>query len=269
MDAKNGRMSASPMPHSRAVRANACTMRLELNPRVDRGERLGLELVEDRALGGRVEARGGGRPVDDLVGDAHERVDVADVRPGPRTEQAGGEAEGGGVRRDHCGRGILSGSVVQGEPGRLMTHGMRSSTRSASSRMSGRASRGNAGSSHGGAHSFERIADQSTQAQSGAALLEGDLGFAHRDRTGVGDGERVVDARPRRGLPGEGDQRRALGFAQVAALVAAGLLGRAERADQVVHELEGQSEPAALGVEGGDRLGGCAARAGRPRRAGR
>ncbi len=51
---------------------------------------------------------------------------------------------------------------------------------------------------------------------------------------------------------------RALGLAEIAALVAPGLLGRAERADEVVHELEGESEPTALRVECSDRLARCA-----------
>ena len=114
----------------------------------------------------------------------------------------------------------------------------------------------------------ERVVDERAQAQAGAALLEGDLRLAHRDGPGVRDRERVVDPRPRRRLPGERDERRALGLPQVAARVAAGLLGRAERADEVVDELERETEAAAFRVERGDRLVATRRRAAAPAHSG-
>ena len=84
---------SSPMPHSRAVRAKACTMRLALNPRSIARERLGFEVVEHRgSLIGEEAGRRGGA-VDDLVRHAHQRVDVAHVGSRPGTEQPAGQGE--------------------------------------------------------------------------------------------------------------------------------------------------------------------------------
>ena len=131
---------------------------------------------------------------------------------------------------------------------------MRLSTASASWRSRDPARDGRPESSSGGPHLVERLGDDRAQPRAGTALLERALRFAHGDGSGVRDGERVVDARPGGGLAGEGDQRRALGLAQVAAGLAAGLRGRAEGADEVVDELEGEPEVAAGAVEDRQRI---------------
>nr|BFF11901.1 hypothetical protein GCM10025699_32040 [Microbacterium flavescens] len=58
------------------------------------------------------------------------------------------------------------------------------------------------------------------------------------------DGESLVHARPGVRVACEGDERRPLRFAQIAAGLAPRLLGRSERADEVVDELEGEAQAA-------------------------
>src|SRR5690606_23144031 len=57
------------------------------------------------------------RVVHDLVGDAHQGVDAADVGADRLLQQPGGPAEGGGVLLDHGGRAALGRLVVAGADG--------------------------------------------------------------------------------------------------------------------------------------------------------
>ena len=188
------------MPHSRAVRAKACTTRFALKPRLDRGERLGLEVVEHRAgLVGSESGRGGGT-VDDLVGHPHQRVDVAHVRTRSRAEQPAGEVERGRIARDHGGGGILSRAVVERESGRLGRRASRASAWSRDAALDGvgelaaaatPARAGRLASREAVRTSSSSLVDDRAQPRAGAALLERELRVAHRDRSGVRDREGV------------------------------------------------------------------------------
>ena len=91
IDVKNGVTIARSIPTSCAVVANACTTRFVEYPLAIARVGVRLQIVErgGDALGGHPGGRGDA--VDDLVREAHERVDVPDVGPG-------GRAAGGGPR---------------------------------------------------------------------------------------------------------------------------------------------------------------------------
>ena len=68
-----------------------------------------------------------GHPVDELVGDSNERVDVAYVLAVPWPEQACCEPERGGVGIDHLVRGAFGGARELGQ-GRTIGHAARPSS---------------------------------------------------------------------------------------------------------------------------------------------
>ena len=88
------------------------------------GVETGVRRVQDAALVvvekflDFVGSRLAGGAVDDLVGDAHDRVQVADIAPFARGQQSAGQAETGGVCADDFACGGVTHRVVPPQPAR-------------------------------------------------------------------------------------------------------------------------------------------------------
>ena len=251
------------MPHSRAVRANACTTRFALKPRSIAVERLGLEAVEHRAgvVGSEPGRRGGA--VDDLVRHPDERVDVAHVRARPRAEQAAGEAERGRIAGDDGGGGILSRLVVQREPGGLAVagrgesagHGTRLSTASARSPQQRARARAAARASRDAARTSSSVSSMRSRSRTRAPLSSR---ASCASRTAMGPVCASASASLTRGHDAvcRASATRGVRLDSLRSPPASrpACSWRAERADQVVHELEREAEVPAGAMEHRERL---------------
>ena len=145
-----------------------------------------------------------------------------------------------------------------------IAHGILASMPSARVRRSTPARSGRAGSSDAARTDARVSVDECDHPASGTARFEHGLRLADRHRPGAGQRQGLVDAAGGSGFASERDQGRPLVLAKVGAGVPSRLLRRAERSDEVVDELEGESE-ASCGVSEHAQRFGVGAAENRPR----